>query len=102
MSAIWEEDVASHGKQSKAHDSVQELRNTIKVRNGDGFARGNVGEVKGACLLKGIKVAIVHSPGKSESHSSVKVLDFLEHDLEILEFLATESWNELILNSQVL
>jgi hypothetical protein len=72
------------------------------VRPRSGFAVGNVGRVKEACLAdkQQHKVRVIHEPeDDNEAHAALRGWP-KENDL-LLELLAEDIWGEAILNKDV-
>lgn len=91
--------------------AIKEVRKYYNVKPKNGFAIGNVKNIKTVCAEKrNLKVRIVSfptnttaldsAPYKNESHVAVHSLP--ADDTELFELLATEAWSHLVLNSSVL
>ncbi|GAW87326.1 conserved hypothetical protein [Bathymodiolus platifrons methanotrophic gill symbiont] len=90
---------------------VREVRKYYHVKPKSHFAIGKVEDIHTLCQEKRkLKLRIVSFPTttklladgasyKNESHVSVKQLP--QDDMELLEFLATDVWNYLVLNSSI-
>lgn len=66
-----------------------------------GFAFGKVGDIQSACIKRSTnKIRIIHTPSNdNKAHADVIALP--REDSELLELLATEVWNDYILNSDI-
>jgi hypothetical protein len=82
--------------------AVQAMRaSKLVVTSKSGFAFGKVGDIQSACINRGTnKVRIIHTPSK-DNEAHVDVLALPREDSDLLELLATEVWNDYILNSDI-
>jgi hypothetical protein len=93
LSAVWLEyyGVDLKNQLSKAKSAFNAVR---EIKKKDGFARGNVGKILGACLSYGIVASVVNDGDESfPSHASI--FDFKDDNDQLLELLASEAWSEL-------
>jgi hypothetical protein len=85
---------------TRVHESVWSLRNSVKAGTKSAFAIGNVGKIKGTCLVRGAKVRILHEPTDDEpAHAGIRRLP--RDDLILLAALAEDAFTEMIQNSSV-
>ena len=103
LSATWLEYFKQATRQENIKSAVKAIRKSnIDVRPKSGFAIGNVGKVKEVCLAdpKRHKVRVIHErEDDNEAHTALRAWPSDNDDL--LELIAEETWNEVVLNSQV-
>ena len=95
LSTTWMEHFAGTKKQRvKLITEVMRKRRSVSAK--DGFAIGNVREIKGACLEFGIKIRVNHAP-KSWNAAYSSVNNYVSESQELLSLLAAEAWADLVL-----
>jgi hypothetical protein len=96
LSASWLE--FFHGtKHQRTVKVIAAFAAARSVKPSHGFALGNVGVVKEACSSFGQKIRVVHEPAKDNPNPAYTAIrSFRSDDLELLQLLAVEAWNEVI------
>lgn len=69
-----------------------EFAAVLKIKRSDGFVRGNVGKIFGACLSYGLGIEAVHDADGFPSHASI--MNFKDDQEPLLDLLAAEAWAE--------
>lgn len=101
LSANWLEFFPGGFKQ-QVISAVQEIRESVVVRDGSGFAIGKVEDIKTLCQTRKHRIYITLYPTqKSKSHVAIK--SYPKEDDELFELLAAEekAWGHWVLNSFV-
>ena len=99
LSTTWVEYFAG-SRTEKIESAAKAIRESMKVGSKSGFAIGKVELIVNACASRNHSIRVVYDPIESnKAHASIR--QFPKEDSEILEILATEIWNELILNSNI-
>ena len=99
LSVTWLEYFAGdHPVQRVA--AVKATRASLTVKPRDGFAVGQVGQIKARCASRRHNIRVAHTPvDGNKAHA--EVLQLPENETILLEELATGEWSTLVLNSAV-
>ncbi|QOF71838.1 hypothetical protein IG197_01735 [Aminobacter sp. SR38] len=87
--------------QQQIEAAVRVMRNSkLKISPKSAFAIGKVGDIRGACSLKGHQVRILHEPElDNAAHASIR--RYPRQEIELFELLASEAWCGLVLNKDI-
>ncbi len=99
LSVTWLEYFAgAHTEQCTA--AIKALRASLRIKPSDGFAVGQIADIKARCHSRRHQIRVVHSPVVGNK-AHAEVLQLPENEAVLLEELATGEWSTLVLNSAV-
>ena len=99
LSVTWLEYFAgAHTEQCKA--AVKALRASLAIKPNDGFAVGQIADIKARCHSRRHQIRVVHAPVDSNK-AHAELLQLPESETILLEELATGEWSTLVFNSAV-
>lgn len=101
LSVNWLEFYKNDSFSENINDTVNGFRKTLSVSKNDGFAYGECKNIIETCHNNNsIKAKIVHSPSKNnKSHSSI--IRIKKDDSLLMEALASDAFDNLILNKDI-
>ena len=96
LSASWLE-FFSGSNEERRSAVIAAIASARAVKPSHGFAFGNVGEVKDACVMFGVKVRVIHEPDKSNPNPAYTAIrNFKSDEIELLQLLASDAWSEVV------
>ncbi|MGT2436495.1 hypothetical protein ACU4GH_11955 [Bradyrhizobium betae] len=95
LSTCWREFFAG-GKLKQLAGIAAFMGKTRKVTVKQAFAVGRVGDVKAACLEHGQKIRVTHEPDPNENLAYSAIRRYQTDNIELLELLAKEAWNDVV------
>lgn len=99
LSATWLE-YFSGADEAQLAAAVAVIRKSVTCRGSTGFAIGEVGRIKAACLAKGQQIRVVHEP-EADNDAHVAVRRYPREEAELFELLASDAWSQVVMNSDI-
>lgn len=94
LSACWREFFRGL-KQHQIAGIAAFMGKTRKVTDKQAFACGRIGDIKDACSEYGQKIRVLHEPDPEENLSYSAIRRYQSDNMELLELLASEAWNDV-------